>query len=190
MNRKVKQVSFHLDAKGLATLPFPDIQAILRGADSLITSCGRTLLTKLLKGSRAKNVLDKNIDRNPSYGVYRALTEAEILARIDWMILHGYLRIIYDGRLPLLAYTPAGWDMEREICADEILRGFDRLLMISQRPYDMSYLKDRNRELIWRVLDKVGSRGDARHIPILEDRAAVDYQKVKKRIREVIERWG
>jgi RQC domain len=187
MSRKVQRVNFHLDAKGIGQLPFPDIQVILRGADALIGAGGRTLLTKILRGSRAKDVLGRNLDKNPAYGVYRELTEEETLARIDWMILNDYLRFIFDGRLPLLAYTASGWNIERETFADELCQGFDRLLSTSQRPYDMNYLKDRDRELIWRVLEKVEASGNLKYIPVLEDWQQVDYKKVKQRIKEVIQ---
>lgn len=168
-------------------MPFTDIQAILRGADGLIATGGRTLLVKILRGSRAQDVLGRKLDENPAYGVYRDLNEEEVLARIDWMILNDYLRVIYDGRLPLLVYTPSGWNIERETFADELVQGMERLLSSSQRPYAMGYLKDMNREVIWRVLEKVEASGTPRFIPLLEDWEQVDYKKVKQRIREVIQ---
>jgi hypothetical protein len=45
-----------------------DICAILRAADGLIGSGGRSLLTKILRGSRAKDVLSHDLDQNPAYG--------------------------------------------------------------------------------------------------------------------------
>ena len=138
---------------------------ILRGADDLIMRGGRTLLVMILKGSRAKEVLSRSLDKSPAYGFYKQLTNDEVLARVDWLIRKGYLAIEYDGRLPLLIYTRDGWEIERETLSDELLREVDQALAGSQQPIDMSHLKDRNREMIWRLLDKIEASGDPRYIP-------------------------
>jgi superfamily II DNA helicase RecQ len=187
MSRKVQRVKYHLDASTIRELPPADIKIILRGADDLIATGGRSLLTKILRGSRAKDVVSRQLDRSPVYGVYRELSEEDVLARIDWTILNGYLQVIYEYRLPVLVYTPAGWDIERETCAEELVRGFDELLAAGQRPYDMSYLKDRNREVIWRVLDIVAGSGEPKYVPVLEDWERTDFRKVRQRIRQVIQ---
>ena len=188
MSRKVQRVRYHLDAKGIQTLALDEIKIILRGADDLILRGGRHLLAKILKGSRAKEVLNLGLERSPAYGYYRHLSPEQVLARIDYVILNGYLAIEYDYRLPLLRYTAAGWEIEQETYADELLRGFDDRLASSQRPFDMTYLKDRNRGLIMRLLDKVEATGDPKYVPLLEAWAPVDYQKVKQRIVHVIRR--
>jgi hypothetical protein len=162
-----------------------DIRAILRGADSVIGIGGRSMLTKILKGSRSKDVLSHGLDSNPSHGFYKGLTPEEVLARIDWTILNGYLYVEYAGQLPMLVYTPAGWMIEQETYADEIMAGFDDLLAINERPYDMLYLKDRHRGMILRVLEKIQESGDRKYLPILEDWALVDYKKVKEEIRRI-----
>jgi hypothetical protein len=185
MSRRQQRVPVYPDPKGIKSLPHEDIRAILRGADELIASGGRTLLVKILKGSRSQDVLAHELDKCPVYGYYRQLKQDDILARIDWVLLRGYLRIEYSGRLPVLAYTDMGWNIERETYANELLHGFDDLLAKGP-PFDMTYLKDRNRGLIWLVLDKVEATHDARYIPLLEAWAAVDYRKVKERIQQVI----
>ena len=50
----------------------------------------------------------------------------------------------------------------------------------------MSDLKDRNRQVIWRLLDKIEASGDPRYIPALEAWEPIDYRKVRARIRSVI----
>jgi superfamily II DNA helicase RecQ len=187
MTRKVQRVRYHLDAKGVEALPREEIVAILRGADDLIMSGGRNLLAKVLKGSQARRVLELKLEASPVYGHYRHLTLDKILARIDWVILEGYLALEYDYRLPLLVYSEKGWEIERETRAEELLRGFETLLESGQGSYDMSYLKDRNRGMILLLLDKMAATGDSKYIPLLEAWAAVDYKKVRARIREVIE---
>lgn len=185
MSRRLQQIPVHLNAKGIKSLPTADIHAILRAADALVAVGGRSMLTKILRGSRSRDVLSHCLDQNPAYGFYLGMPEEDVLARIDWMILHRYLRIIYDGRLPVLAFTPLGWEIERENYADEIVRGFDEMLVGSQGPYAMEYLKDRDRTMIMLVLDRVQASGDSKYLLLLEDWARVDYQKIQQRIREV-----
>ncbi len=189
VSRRVQRVEYHLDARGIRWLLSEEIVAILRGADDLIMSGGRTLLARVLKGSREKKLLELGLDQSPVYGYFRDLSSEEVLAKIDWAILNGYLRIAYDYRLPLLVYTELGWEIERETYAAELLQGFDRLLEAGA-PYDMTYLKDRNRGLILLLLDKVEAAGDSKYIPLLEAWAEIDYKKVRQRIRQVIGRLG
>jgi hypothetical protein len=177
----------HLDAKATKSLPMDEVRVILRAADAIIAVGGRTLLTKILRGSRSQDVLSRGLDQNPAYGVYRALSEEEVLARIDWTILHGYLHIVFEGRLPVLVYTHTGWGIERETYASEIIGAFDRMLASGQRPYAVSHLKDKNRELILLVLEKIQALGDRKYVPVLEDWAKLDYKKVRQRIQEVIQ---
>jgi len=186
MSRKVRRVDFHLDSKGIRTLPSEEIRVILRGADDLIMRGGRSLLVKILKGSRAKDVLSRSLDQSPAYGFYKHLTDDEIRARVDWLIRAGYLAIEYDGRLPLLIYTQQGWEIERETLSDELLRHLDEAVAGGHKPIDMSHLKDRNREMIWRLLDKIEASGDPRYIPALDAWELIDYRKVRERIRRVI----
>lgn len=182
--RRKPQPTLHLDPT-IKSLPMADIRAILRGADPLIGIGGRSLLTKILKGSHSKDVLSHGLDSNPSHGYYKGLTPEEVLARIDWTILNGYLYVEYAGQLPMLVYTPAGWMIEQETYADEIMAGFDDLLAINERPYDMLYLKDRHRGMIFRVLEKIQESGDRKYLPILEDWALVDCKKAKEEIHRI-----
>lgn len=188
MSRRKEQVSYHLDTGGIRALPHEEIVAILRGADELIATGGRTLLAKVLKGSRDKSVLEHQLEQSPVYGYYHALSIEDIRARIDWVILNGYLVIEYNGRLPLLAYTPEGWEIEKYTYADELLRGFDALLASGETTFDMEYLKDRNRWMIMLLLDNVEATGNACYIPILQSWAQIDYRKVRERIEQVIAR--
>jgi len=188
MARRVRRVGYTLDAKGVRNLPYGEIAAILRGADDLIMQGGRSLLAKILKGSRDKKVLERKLDESPVYGFYRHLTTEQVMARIDSVILEGYLDLEYDYRLPLLIYTGKGWEIEKETYADELLQGFDEMLDGDARPFNMRYLQDRNREVVLALLDRIQTSGDRRYIPILEAWEKIDYKKVRKRIRQVIGR--
>lgn len=148
---------------------------------------GRSLLAKILKGSREKRLLELNLDENPSYGFYQDLTVGQITERIDWVVLNGYLDIEYDYRLPMLVFTDKGWKIERETYARELMEGFDELLKDRSSSYDMEYLKDRDRGMIMLLLDKIEASENEKYIPILEAWSEVDYLKVRKRIRTVID---
>jgi hypothetical protein len=190
MSRKVRRVPVRLDAGGIKGLALAEIQAILRGADDLIMRGGRSLLVKVLRGSRAKEVLANSLESSPVHGYYKHLPVAEVEARVDWMILNDYLDIEYDYRLPLLVYTSRGWEIERETYAEELFQKLQATLMAGAPPFDVGQLKDRNREIIWRLLEKIEASGDQSFLPLLEAWAAIDYKKVRQRIREVIGRLG
>lgn len=187
MSRRSRRVAVKLDAKGLKELSEGDLKAVLRGADDLIAQGGRTLLVRILRGSAAKDVLARGLNKSPVYGYFRDLSNDDTLARIDWAILNGYLRIEHIDRLPLLVYTQKGWEIEREQYANELLEGIKAVLRESP-PYKMAHLKDRDREMIWLLLDKIAATGDARLVPALEAWKMVDYKKVQQRIRQVIQR--
>jgi hypothetical protein len=188
MTRKREPVRYQLDAHGIRSLPEAEIRAILRGADDLIMRGGRSLLVKILKGSRSKDVLGRSLDRSPAFGHLQHLPTPEVWAHVDWVILHGYLALEYDHRLPLLVYTEKGWAIERETYAEELFRELNKTLTAGREAADVSQLKDKNREAIWLLLDKLAASGDARYIPVLSAWEQIDYKKVRQRIRQVIER--
>jgi len=185
MSRRSRRVTVNLDAKGLKELSEADLKAVLRGADDLIAQGGRTLLMRILRGSASKEVLDRSLDQSPVYGYFRDSSNEDTLARIDWAILNGYLRIEHIGRLPLLVYTQRGWEIERAQYADELLNGIETTLN-GGPPYQMAHLKDRDRDMILLLLDKIAATSDPRFIPALKAWKKVDYKKVQQRIGQVI----
>jgi hypothetical protein len=50
----------------------------------------------------------------------------------------------------------------------------------------MLYLKDRSRDMIMLLLDKIKDSGDSKYIPILKAWKKIDYRKVRTRIDSVI----
>ena len=50
----------------------------------------------------------------------------------------------------------------------------------------MLYLKDRSRDMIMLLLDKINDSGDSKYIPILNAWKKIDYRKVRNRIGSVI----
>ena len=187
MSRRSHRVAINLDTKGLKELSEDDLKAILRGADDIIAQGGRTLLMRILRGSAIKDVLDRGLDQSPVYGYFRDLPNDATLARIDWVILNGYLRIEYASRLPLLVYTQEGWEIEREMYSNELLEKIEAALTYGP-PYEMAHLKDRDRGMILLLLDKVAATGNRKFIPALKAWKRVDYKKVQQRIQQTIQR--
>lgn len=185
MSRRSRRVTVNLDAKGLKELSENDLKAVLRGADELIAQGGRTLLMRILRGSANKDVLERGLDQSPVYGYFHHLSDDDTLARIDWAILNGYLRIEYSHRLPLLVYTQKGWEIERETYANELLDGIETIVRDGP-PYDMAHLKDRDRGMILLLLDKIAATGDPKFLPALKAWKKVDYKKVQQRIGQIV----
>lgn len=113
MNRlRPQRASLRLDASDIRALPMIEIRAILRGAENLIGQGGRTLLRKIRRGSRSKDLLERSLEKHPSLGFCGDLDPNAVTARIDWTIRNGYLQINYSRRSPLLSYTQAGLEIE------------------------------------------------------------------------------
>ena len=187
MNRRSRRVQVRLDAGGLTDVRDEELHAILRGADDIVGRGGRNLLKLILRGSKAKRIRELGLDSSPVHGFFSQLSDEGAMQRIDWTILNGYLSFFYDGRLPLLEFTQKGWEIERENYADELLAGFDELLQQGP-PFDMEYLKDRDRQMILLLLDKVEATDRPDYVPLLEAWREIDYKKVRQRISNVIRR--
>jgi len=185
-----RRVKVHLNKGNIRSLPMDEMKAILRAADDIVGVGGRSLLAKILKGSKDKKVLELKLNENPSYGFYKHITIEEIQHRIDWMILSDYLEIIYSGRLPIIVFSDKGWEIERDQFADELLAEWEMWVKESVTPVSMEYLKDRNREMMLLFLEKVKQTKNQAFIPFLKQWEKIEYKKMKKAIREVIEEIG
>ena len=62
------------------------------------------------------------------------------------------------------------------------------MIAMGGQAFDMAYLKDKPRDLILLLLDKVEATGHKKYLPLLEAWERVDYKKVRQRIRQVITR--
>jgi len=186
MSRKKQRVRYELDSGDIRSLTNEEIIAILRAAEELIATGGRSMLAKILKGSKDKKVLEHGLDQCPVYGYYRELTVQEITHRIDWMIKKGYLKIEYTDRLPMLVFSDMGWEIERETYAEELLQKFERLLEGKDYSF-VQELKDRNRGMIQLFIEKIKQTGNARYIPILKVWKEIEFKKVQVEIQRVID---
>ncbi len=187
MSRKVRRVPVSLDAKDITQLPEQEIAIILRGADELIMHGGRSLLAKVLKGSREKKLKELSLDQSPAFGALRALSLQEILARIDWLIINHYLAIEYDYRLPLLVYTPRGWEIEKKTYAAELQTKLDHLITSGNPVLDLTWLNDSHREVLMHLLDRIEASGDRKVIPALECWSQSAVKKIRRKIQGVVE---
>jgi hypothetical protein len=165
-----------------------EILVILRAADDIIAQGGRTLLSKILKGSKEMKLLELGLNLNPSYGFFNLLSMDEVLAKIDWMLLHDFLEIQFSGKLPMIVFTEKGWTIEREQYTDEFMRQWDQWIAKGYVAVDkdMQDLKDRNRGMMLLFLQKIQASGNKAYIPYLQAWELIEYKKMKQAIREVI----
>ena len=186
MGRKVHRVPLHLNSGGIKKLSDTEIALVLRGADDLIMTGGRRLLAKILKGSKEKRLLELGLDSSPVYGTLRDLSLEQVMARIDWLIIKGYLAIEYDYRLPMLIYTRKGWEIERETYTKEMLERLDQQIEANDPDASFDWLNEKNREVVLGVLDAIELSGDSKYTPALERWSRSTFRKLRIRIKAVL----
>lgn len=184
MSKKVRRVPVVLDAGEIKDLPQEDIRMILRGADELISTGGRSMLAKILKGSKDKTIFKYKLNECPAYGYYQDMKLDDISKCIDWMIKEDYLRIEYDYRLPLLVFSEKGWQIEKETFAQEL---YQRMCLdVEEKKARVLFeMKEVNRQVVMCVLDKIEKEGTEEFLPYLEVWKMLEVKKVAARIAEV-----
>lgn len=184
MSKKVRRVPVVLDAGEIKDLPQEDIRMILRGADELISTGGRSMLAKILKGSKDKTIFKYKLNECPAYGYYQDMKLDDISKCIDWMIKKDYLRIEYDYRLPLLVFSEKGWQIEKETFAQEL---YQRMCLdVEEKKARVLFeMKEVNRQVVMCVLDKIEKDGTKEFLPYLEAWKMLEVKKVAARIAEV-----
>ena len=184
MSKKVRRVPVILDAGEIKDLPQEDIRMILRGADELISTGGRSMLAKILKGSKDKRIFEYKLNECPAYGYYQDMKLDDISKCIDWMIKKDYLRIEYDYRLPLLVFSEKGWQIEKETFAQEL---YQRMCLdVEEKKGRVIFeMKEVNRQVVMCVLDKIEKEGTEEFLPYLEAWKMLEVKKVAARIAEV-----
>ena len=184
MSKKVRRVPVVLDAGEIKDLPQEDIQMILRGTDELISTGGRSMLAKMLKGSKDKKIFEYKLNECPAYGYYQDMKLDDISKCIDWMIKKDYLRIEYDYRLPLLVFSEKGWQIEKETFAQEL---YQRMCLdVEEKKARVIFeMKEVNRQVVMWVLDKIEKHGTKEFLPYLEAWKMLEVKKVAARIIEV-----
>ena len=185
MSIRKQRVQYQLNSGEISHLELNEIKAILRAADQLIATGGRSMLAKILKGSRDKKLLEHELDLCPVYGYYEGITLTEISHRIDFVIEEGYLDIQYSYRLPVIVYTEKGWEIERETYAEELYQKLDELLNGNDFSY-VAELKDRNRGMILLLIEKIKNSGNPGFIPLLRAWQEMEYKKVRAALQKAI----
>ena len=184
MSRRVNRIPVILDTGNIKELSQEDIKMILRAADMCIMKAGRNMLAKILKGSKDKKLFELKLDECPAYGYYHDMKLADIMHYIDWMIDEDYLRIKYDGRLPLLVFSDEGWEIEKETFAQELYQQFC-LDVKENNPRVIHKLIKVNRKVILRILDIIEEEGNKEFIPCLEAYKKIETKRIGRRIIEV-----
>ncbi|MBV7273769.1 DNA helicase II [Clostridiaceae bacterium UIB06] len=185
MSKKSK-VSYQLNnTKGQIEPSEEDIKNILRAADEIIFVGGRTMLAKILKGSKDKKLLEKQLELCPSYGYFNKLTIEEITKIIDWMIINNYLDIDYNGRLPMIVFSSKGWENYKPVYMDEL---YNKILNVGEdtREALIEELTKTNREVISMLLFKIGSSKNISFIKFLIKWETVEVKKVRQKINAAI----
>lgn len=116
----------------------------------------------------------------------RELSIDKITRRIDWMIEAGYLAIEYDYRLPLLKYTDAGWAIERQVYARELLDRVDREIEQGTDARDIAWLNERNPEVLVLVTERIAQSGDPKYLPFLKRWKNKASRRLSAQIRKAI----
>jgi len=183
---KKPRVDYQLsDLNGLAVMAEEDVKNILRAVDEIILMAGRTMLAKILKGSKDKKLLEKGLDQCPSYGYYHQLSIEEITKKIDWMIVNGFLDIDYNGRLPMIGFSNKGWDTYKPIYANEL---YQKILNVTDDNSNdlIKKLKQTNRKVIEILLQRIAESRNIGFISFLTQWEAVEVKKVRAMINAVI----
>ena len=143
------------------------------------------MLSKILKGSKDKKVLEHGLDSCPVYGFYKSLPLPEITKRVDWMVENGYLEIEYAGRLPVIVFSKTGWEIERETYAEELFQKMQYLLVTGEYCF-VSELKDRNRGMILLLIEKIKNTDNPRFVPLLRAWQFTESKKVQTALQRAI----
>lgn len=185
MSRKAR-VSYNLsDLTGQTAPSEEDINNILRAADEIISSAGRTMLAKILKGSKDKKVLENGLDKCPSYGYYNKLIVEEITKIVDWMIVNDYLDIYYNRRLPMIIFSEKGWETYKPYYVDELYTLIFKVNEIGTENL-IENLKQANRQVVKMLLLKIGESKNIGFIRFLMEWEAVEVKKVRIIINHTI----
>jgi superfamily II DNA helicase RecQ len=184
MTKKIKKVQYTLNPS-VYNLSDNEIKKIIRGAEDIVYHGGRNILAKILKGSKDKKLLNLKLYKNPSYGVFNEKSIEDITSMIDRMIAEGYLAVEYDYRLPFLAYEKKGLEIAKDLISDEFFEKINEASASNDYSFALN-LKDKNRETIFILLEKIRKSNDNKFIPFLEYWKSIDYKKVQERINSVI----
>lgn len=184
MTKKINRVQYTL-SPCKQDLTIEEVKTIIRGAEDVVYQGGRSLLVKILKGSKDKKIIELKLNENPSYSAFSNDTVENITSKIDWMIENDYLVVEYDYRLPLLAYEDKGLNIAKDLISNEYFEKIRKAVENNDFSFALN-LKDKNRDTIFILLEKIRINGDNMFIPFLEFWKENEYKKVQARINCII----
>lgn len=187
MSRKPRVHYTLSDLKDQTAPSKEDIEKILRAADEIIFTAGRSMLAKILKGSKDKKVLGNHLDSCPSYGYYKDLTLEKITKIVDWMLANDYLDINYNGRLPMIIFSEKGWETYKPVYVEELYNCILNVNIDEPKQDDLvERLKGTNREVIKLLLLKIGESKNIGFINFLRKWESSEVKKVRHMINGAI----
>ena len=162
------------------------LTAIVRAADVLVMRASCHGLARVLKGSRAGDVLARGWHRLPVHGILQYLTVDEIRDMIDWAVAQGYLQLVRErGRWWVCLGTP-GWELVRQLYVDQILADFARKAEEPHQIGDYMYLQEINPEILVQVCDEIRRRDTPAFAPVLRAWRGFALPSVQRRIDRVL----
>lgn len=176
---KKAKVQYQLsDLQGQKAPSEEEIKNILRAADEIIFTAGRTMLAKILKGSKDKKLLENNLNECPSYGYYNKFTIEEITKIVDWMIVNDYLEISYNGKLPMIIFSENGWETYKPFYVEEL---YNLILNVNKTNCSnlIEQMKQTNRAVVKLLLLKIGESKNIGFIRFLVKWESVEVKKVR-----------
>ena len=187
MSPKQPRVRYELsDIKGIKPPSEKEIKFILRAADMIITTGGRAMLAKILKGSKDKKVMEHGLQNCPSYGYYSGKTIAEVTQLVDWMIANRYLAISYNGRLPMVVFSKMGWDLYKPVYAEELHENIVNVIAKDDIDRLVEQLNKTHREVVLILLEKISESKNIGVIRFLEKWKTTEVKKVRVAINNAI----
>ena len=181
MARRRQRVPVHIDSGDVTSLTDEELALVLHAADQIVHLGGRSMLVRLLKGSRDKKALEHGLDAYEMYGCLAHLTTTQVERYVDWTIEQGYLEVYYDKYLPFLAFTPKGWERERPVAERALFDQFCQDVQSGQLAMAerMEHIKN---EVALDVIDMIGRECAPSCIPHLQAWSDVASKRIKKRI--------
>lgn len=165
---------------------------ILEVADALVYEAGRTTLALALRGSKSQKLARFPVGELPGFGMYRDLSESEVLARVDQLVRDGIFAIqpSRDG-YPLLAYTPQGLELSETQTAGRWLKQL-RDHLADAKPFHPPFAHDlmpnRNPRTLQRLIDALATEPDAAWLPVLKHWWPHEVKKVRAKLAVLIQR--
>lgn len=174
------------DVKGIQ-LNEEEMEVILRAADEIIFAAGRSMLALILKGSKSKQLLEHHLNECPSYGYYHTKSIEEITTYVDWMIVHQYLEISYNGQLPLIVFAEKGWELLKPIYAKEL---FNKILNVKDEDQSslISTLLNVNRQVIVLLIHDIGFSENTKFLEFLKAWEKKEAKKVRLKLKGAIKK--